>query len=223
MRAESARGDSAQPRPGGSGAGPAHAGERLGARDQLAARQAAGRRGQRALSRWRARSSSSRSSRGRAPRRLQELRGALEERRRPRRSRRPGTARGPPPRRVPASSSRARWISSAAAASALRAAGSRSCFEPIRRTRTRRRRWCTSPRRTPPSGTRWRPTRYTGSWCSGIPRRRRPPPPCTSVRRSCGRPGRTRRARAALERIVREYPRSDEAALAREQLRTLGR
>jgi TolA-binding protein len=29
-------------------------------------------------------------------------------------------------------------------------------------------------------------------------------------------------ARAALERIVREYPRSDEAALAREQLRTLG-
>jgi len=30
-------------------------------------------------------------------------------------------------------------------------------------------------------------------------------------------------ARAALERIVREYPRSDEAALAREQLRTLGR
>jgi tol-pal system protein YbgF len=30
-------------------------------------------------------------------------------------------------------------------------------------------------------------------------------------------------ARAALERIVREYPRSDEAALAREQLRTPGR
>ena len=30
-------------------------------------------------------------------------------------------------------------------------------------------------------------------------------------------------ARAALERIVRDYPRSDEAALAREQLRTLGR
>jgi tol-pal system protein YbgF len=30
-------------------------------------------------------------------------------------------------------------------------------------------------------------------------------------------------ARAALERVVREYPRSDEAALAREQLRTLGR
>ena len=29
--------------------------------------------------------------------------------------------------------------------------------------------------------------------------------------------------RAAFERIVREYPRSDEAALAREQLRTLGK
>ena len=35
--------------------------------------------------------------------------------------------------------------------------------------------------------------------------------------------GQTAAARAALERIVREYPRSDEAALAREQLRTLGR
>ena len=30
-------------------------------------------------------------------------------------------------------------------------------------------------------------------------------------------------ARASLERIVREYPRSDEATLAREQLRTIGR
>ena len=35
--------------------------------------------------------------------------------------------------------------------------------------------------------------------------------------------GQTAAARAALERIVREYPRSDEAALAREQLRTLGK
>ncbi len=35
--------------------------------------------------------------------------------------------------------------------------------------------------------------------------------------------GQTAAARAAFERIVREYPRSDEAALAREQLRTLGR
>jgi len=35
--------------------------------------------------------------------------------------------------------------------------------------------------------------------------------------------GQSAAARAALERIVREYPRSDEAALAREQLRTLGR
>ena len=35
--------------------------------------------------------------------------------------------------------------------------------------------------------------------------------------------GQAAAARAALERIVREYPRSDEAALAREQLRTLGR
>jgi TolA-binding protein len=35
--------------------------------------------------------------------------------------------------------------------------------------------------------------------------------------------GQTAAARAALERIVRDYPRSDEAALARDQLRTLGR
>jgi tol-pal system protein YbgF len=35
--------------------------------------------------------------------------------------------------------------------------------------------------------------------------------------------GQNAAARASLERIVREYPRSDEAALAREQLRTLGR
>ena len=35
--------------------------------------------------------------------------------------------------------------------------------------------------------------------------------------------GQNAAARAALDRIVREYPRSDEAALAREQLRTLGR
>jgi tol-pal system protein YbgF len=35
--------------------------------------------------------------------------------------------------------------------------------------------------------------------------------------------GQNAAARAALERIVREYPRSDEATLAREQLRTLGR
>lgn len=35
--------------------------------------------------------------------------------------------------------------------------------------------------------------------------------------------GQSAAARAALERIVREYPRSDEAALAREQLRTPGR
>lgn len=35
--------------------------------------------------------------------------------------------------------------------------------------------------------------------------------------------GRTAQARAALERVVREFPRSDEATLAREQLRTLGR
>ena len=49
-------------------------------------------------------------------------------------------------------------------------AGSRSCFGPIRRTRTRPRRWSTSPRRTPRNGTRWRPTRYTGSSSSGIPR-----------------------------------------------------
>lgn len=35
--------------------------------------------------------------------------------------------------------------------------------------------------------------------------------------------GQNAAARAALERIVREYPRSDEAALAREQIRTLGR
>jgi TolA-binding protein len=35
--------------------------------------------------------------------------------------------------------------------------------------------------------------------------------------------GQNAAARAALERIVREYPRSDEAALARDQLRTLGR
>jgi tol-pal system protein YbgF len=35
--------------------------------------------------------------------------------------------------------------------------------------------------------------------------------------------GRTAVARAAFERIVKEYPRSDEAALAREQLRSLGR
>jgi len=35
--------------------------------------------------------------------------------------------------------------------------------------------------------------------------------------------GQNSAARASLERIVREYPRSDEAALAREQLRTLGK
>jgi TolA-binding protein len=35
--------------------------------------------------------------------------------------------------------------------------------------------------------------------------------------------GRTAQARTAFDRIVRQYPRSDEAALAREQLRTLGR
>ncbi|MEO6527517.1 MAG: tetratricopeptide repeat protein [Gemmatimonadaceae bacterium] len=35
--------------------------------------------------------------------------------------------------------------------------------------------------------------------------------------------GQNAAARASLERIVREYPRSDEASLAREQLRTLGR
>jgi tol-pal system protein YbgF len=35
--------------------------------------------------------------------------------------------------------------------------------------------------------------------------------------------GQNAAARAALERIVREYPRSDEAALAREQLRAVGR
>jgi TolA-binding protein len=35
--------------------------------------------------------------------------------------------------------------------------------------------------------------------------------------------GRTSQARAAFERIVKDYSRSDEAALAREQLRTLGR
>jgi TolA-binding protein len=35
--------------------------------------------------------------------------------------------------------------------------------------------------------------------------------------------GQNAAARAALERIVRDYPRSDEAALARDQLRTLGR
>lgn len=35
--------------------------------------------------------------------------------------------------------------------------------------------------------------------------------------------GQNAAARAALERIVRDYPRSDEAALASEQLRTLGR
>lgn len=35
--------------------------------------------------------------------------------------------------------------------------------------------------------------------------------------------GRTTQARTALDRIVREYPRSDEASLAREQLRTLAR
>ena len=35
--------------------------------------------------------------------------------------------------------------------------------------------------------------------------------------------GRTAAARAAFDRVVREYPRSDEATLAREQLRTLGR
>jgi tol-pal system protein YbgF len=35
--------------------------------------------------------------------------------------------------------------------------------------------------------------------------------------------GQTAAARAAFERIVRDYPRSDEAALAREQLRTLGK
>ncbi|MDB4880769.1 MAG: Tetratricopeptide repeat-containing protein [Gemmatimonadetes bacterium] len=35
--------------------------------------------------------------------------------------------------------------------------------------------------------------------------------------------GRTAQARTAFERIVRDHPRSDEASLAREQLRTLGR
>jgi TolA-binding protein len=35
--------------------------------------------------------------------------------------------------------------------------------------------------------------------------------------------GRTATARAAFERVVRDYPRSDEAALAREQLRSLGK
>jgi tol-pal system protein YbgF len=35
--------------------------------------------------------------------------------------------------------------------------------------------------------------------------------------------GQSAAARASLERIVREYPRSDDAALAREQLRTLGK
>jgi TolA-binding protein len=35
--------------------------------------------------------------------------------------------------------------------------------------------------------------------------------------------GRTTAARAAFDRIVKDYPRSDEAALAREQLRSLGR
>jgi tol-pal system protein YbgF len=35
--------------------------------------------------------------------------------------------------------------------------------------------------------------------------------------------GQNAAARASLERIVREYPRSDEAALAREQLRTIGK
>ncbi|HET7188036.1 MAG TPA: tetratricopeptide repeat protein, partial [Gemmatimonadaceae bacterium] len=35
--------------------------------------------------------------------------------------------------------------------------------------------------------------------------------------------GRTTAARAAFDRIVKDYPRSDEAALAREQLKTLGR
>ena len=35
--------------------------------------------------------------------------------------------------------------------------------------------------------------------------------------------GRTTQARASFERVIKDYPRSDEAALAREQLRTLGR
>lgn len=35
--------------------------------------------------------------------------------------------------------------------------------------------------------------------------------------------GRTAQARAAFDRVVKDYPRSDEAALARDQLRTLGR
>ena len=35
--------------------------------------------------------------------------------------------------------------------------------------------------------------------------------------------GRSSPARTAFERVVREYPRSDEASLAREQLRTMGR
>lgn len=34
--------------------------------------------------------------------------------------------------------------------------------------------------------------------------------------------GRATQARAAFDRVIRDYPRSDEAALAREQLRTLG-
>ena len=131
---------------------------------------------------------------------------------------RSGAARAPRPTRC----TRPRWRSSGAAVSPPRGSGSGRCSGSIPPASGRRTR-CTSsgrasPRRTP---TRRPPT--TGRWWRSTPALRARPSALYNLGLLAERRKDNAGAREAYQRVAQKYPQSDEAALARDRLKALGR
>ena len=170
---------------------------------------------------------------GQSQQRLSELRTQLEARgaqietadratgRRPRPgdTAQPGRRRRPPP---PTRCTRRRWRSSGGAAPAPPGWASASCSGPIRPARARPTR-STSSARASRRRTRTRPRRTTRRWWTSIPRPPGPPSALYNLGLLAERRKDNAKAKDAYQRVVQKYPQSDEAALARDRLKALGR
>ena len=144
---------------------------------------------------------------------------------RPRRRARAGRHRPAGRRRLGVRRSDVRGVARAAPARQHqhRAAGTpRDAAAAIRRASARPTR-CISSARATRRRIRIRPRRTTRRWWTSIPRPPGPPSALYNLGLLAERRKDTAKAKEAYQRVVQKYPQSDEAALARDRLKALGR
>ena len=161
----------------------------------------------------------------RAPHPARGARRPDRDHRAPGRRARPGRHRPAgrrPPRPPPTRCTRRRSPSSGAAAPAPRGWGSARCCGTIRPASARPTR-CISSARATRRRIRIRPRRTTRRWWTSIATSARAPSALYNLGLLAERRKDSAKAKEAYQRVVQKYPQSDEAALARDRLKALGR